>query len=219
MTTDTQLQKDVIDELKWQPRTRDAEIGVAARDGVITLTGPVASAIQKFEAARIAEGINGVRAVADEMQVTLPNSSVRTDADIAHSVLSALRWHIEVPDTGITVKVEDGWVTLHGDVEWQYQKSAAERTVRYLTGVKGVTDLLVVKQPAIAPSVIREQIASALKRSATVDAARVRVNSNAGGVVTLSGTVRSWTERADAERAAWATPGVSIVQDELAVGA
>lgn len=218
MKTDMQLQKDVIDELRWQPRTRDAEIAVAAKDGIVTLGGQAMSFIQKFEATRIAERVNGVRAVADEIHVKLPNSSVRTDADIAHSVVSALKWNIEVPDTRITVKVENGWVTLHGDVDWQFQKLAAERAVRYLTGVKGVNDLLVVKQPAVAPSVVQGQITSALKRSATVDAARVHVDSKTGGVVVLSGTVRSWTERADAERAAWATPGVSFVLDDLAVG-
>jgi osmotically-inducible protein OsmY len=218
MMTDMKLQKDVIDELKWQARTRDAEIGVAAKDGVITLTGPVTSYIQKFEAARIAERVNGVRAVADELQVKLPGTSVRTDADIAHNVVSAFKWNVEIPEARITVKVENGWVTLHGDVEWQFQKSAAERTVRYLTGVKGVNDLLLVKQPPVPLMVVQAQIANALKRSATVDSGRIHVNSKAGGVVVLTGTVRSWTERADAERAAWATPGVSIVQDELAVG-
>jgi len=156
--------------------------------------------------------------VADDLQVKLPNSSVRTDPDIAHNVVSAFKWNIEVPDERITVKVENGWVTLHGDVEWQFQKSAAEHTVRYLMGVRGVSNLLAVKQPSVAPAIVETQIANALKRSATVDAARVHVASKAGGVVVLKGTVRSWTERADAERAAWATPGVSIVQDELAIG-
>ena len=217
MKTDMQLQKDVIDELKWQPRTRDAEIGVAAKGGVITLTGPVSSYVQKFEAARIAERVNGVRSVADETQVKLPNSSVRNDADIAHSVVSAFRWNIDVPDTRVTSKVQDGWVTLHGEVDWQYQKSSAENTARYLTGVKGVNNLIVVRQATVAPEVVREQIAGALKRSATVDAARVNVESKPGGVVVLRGTVRSWTERNDAECAAWATPGVAVVEDELAV--
>lgn len=217
MKTDMQLQKDVIDELKWQPRTRTAEIGVAAKDGVITLSGPVTSYVQKFEAARIAERVNGVRSVADDMVVKLPSSSVRTDADIAHSVVSAFKWNIDIPDTKITSKVQDGWVTLHGEVDWQYQKSAAENTARYLTGVKGVNNLITVKQATVSPDVVRDQIAAALKRSATVDAARVTVESKAGGVVTLRGTVRSWTERTDAERAAWATPGVAVVEDELAV--
>jgi osmotically-inducible protein OsmY len=218
MKTDMQLQRDVIDELAWQPRTHNAEIGVAAKDAVVTLTGTVVSYVQKFEAARLAERVNGVRAVADDLQVKLPHTSVRTDPDIAHSIVSAFKWNIEVPDERITVKVENGWVTLHGDVEWQFQKAAAERTVRYLMGVRGVNNLLAVKQPAVPPAIVEAQIASALKRSATVDAARIHVATKSGGVVVLKGTVRSWTERADAERAAWATPGVSIVQDELAVG-
>jgi osmotically-inducible protein OsmY len=218
MKSDMQLQKDVIDELKWQPRTRDAEIGVAARNGVITLTGPVTSFVQKFEAARLAERVAGVRSVADETVVKLPGTSVRTDTDIAHSVVSAFKWNIDTPDTRITSKVQDGWVTLHGEVDWQYQKTAAETTTRYLTGVIGVNNLLVVKQPSVAPEVVKAQIAGALKRSATVDSQRVNVESKPGGVVILRGTVRSWTERGDAERAAWATPGVSMVEDELAVG-
>ena len=218
MRTDSQLQKDVIDELKWQPKTRDAEIGVAAKDGVVTLSGSVASYVQRFEAARLAERVNGVRAVADELQVKLPTTSVRTDTDIAHSAVTALKWNIEVPDTRITVRVQEGWITLHGDVDWRYQRTAAEETVQYLTGVKGVNNLITVKQPAVSPDVVRQQIADALKRSATVDAARVSVESKQNGTVVLRGTVRSWTERNDAERAAWATPGVAVVQDELAVG-
>ena len=218
MKTDMQLQKDVIDELKWQPKTRDAEIGVAAKDGVITLTGTATSYVQKFEAARLVERVSGVRAVADELEIKLPNTSVRSDTDIAHSAVTAMKWNIEVPDNRIITRVQDGWVTLHGDVDWQYQKKATEETVQYLTGVKGVNNLIVVKQPKVAPEVVKQQIADALKRSATVDAARVIVESRNNGTVVLRGTVRSWTERNDAERAAWATPGVAMVEDELAVG-
>jgi osmotically-inducible protein OsmY len=216
--TDIQLQKDVIDELKWQPKTRDAEIGVAAKDGVVTITGTVSSYVQKFEATRLVERVNGVRAVADDLQVKLPSTSVRSDTDIAHSAVTALKWNIEVPDTRITTRVQDGWITLHGDVDWRYQKTAVEATVQYLTGVKGVNNLIAVKQPAVSPDVVKQQIADALKRSATVDAARVIVESKKNGTVVLRGTVRSWTERNDAERAAWATPGVAMVEDELAVG-
>ncbi len=217
MKTDMQLQKDVIEELKWQPRTRDAEIGVAAKDGVITLTGPVSSYVQGFEAARIAERVSGVHSVADELKVKLPSTSVRSDGDIAHSLVSAFKWHIDLPDDKITSKVQDGWVTLHGEVDWQYQRSDAENTARYLTGVKGVNNRIAVRQQTVAPEVVKAQITGALKRSATVDAERVNVESKPGGVVVLRGTVRSWTERADAERAAWATPGVATVEDELAV--
>lgn len=218
MKTDMQLQKDVIDELKWHPRTRDAEIGVAAKAGVVTLSGPVVSYLQRFEAARLVEQVSGVRAIADEMQVRLPNSSVRSDTDIAHAAVTAFKWNIDVPTDRITAKVEDGWVTIHGNVDWQYEKDAAETAVRYLTGVKGVTNLVALKQPTVAPETVKREIEAALKRSATVDAARVLVESKAGGKVVLRGTLRSWTERSDAERAAWATPGVSMVDDELAVG-
>jgi osmotically-inducible protein OsmY len=218
MKTDMQLQKDVIDELKWQPRTRDAEIGVAAKGGVVTLSGDVTSYVQKFEAARLAEQVSGAQAIADELHVKLPNASVRSDTDIAHSAITAFKWNIEIPDDRLTLKVQDGWVTVHGNVDWQYQKSAAENAIRYLIGVKGVTNLAVVQQPQVAPEVVRQQIAAALKRSATVDSARVTVESKNGGTVVLRGTVRSWTEREDAERAAWATPGVARVDDELAVG-
>ena len=218
MKTDIQLQRDVMDELQWQPKTRDAEIGVSAKGGVVTLTGTVASYSQKLDAAQLAESVMGVRAVADDMVIRLPNSSVRTDTDIAHSVVNALRWNIEVPDEKITTKVHEGWVTLHGTAPWQFQRNAAASTVRYLTGVKGVSNLIVVQPRKVAPEVVKEQIASALKRSATVDAARVAVESMPNGTVVLRGTVRSWSERQDAELAAWATPGVALVKDEIAVG-
>jgi len=218
MKSDMQLQKDVIDELRWQPKTRDAEIGVSAKDGVVTLSGTVASYSQKLDAAQLAEQVMGVRAVADDIMIRLPNTSVRTDTDIAHSAINALRWNIEVPDDKITVKVQDGWITLHGTAKWQFQRNAAASTVRYLTGVQGVSNLITVQQPKVAPEVVKEQIASALMRSATVDAARVAVESKANGTVVLRGTVRSWAEREDAERAAWATPGVALVKDEILVG-
>ncbi len=218
MKTDAQLQKDVIDELKWQPRTHDLEIGVAARDGVVTLSGAVTNYVQKFEAARIAERVTGVKSVADDMTVRLPSSAVRSDPDIAHNIVSAFRWNIEVPDTRITSRVDDGWVTLHGDVDWQYQKATAETVVRFLTGVKGVTNMITVKQPVVAADLVKAQITGALKRSALVDSSRINVESGKDGLVTLRGTVRSWAERNDVARAAWATPGVAKVEDELLVG-
>ena len=217
MKSDLQLQQDVLAELKWQPKTREAEIGVAVRDGVITLTGMVASYAQKLDASRLTERVDGVRAVADEIMVRLPNSSARTDTDIAHAAATALRWNIEVPDDLITVKVQDGWITLHGTAEWQFERAAAAKAVRNLTGVKGVSNLIVVHQPRVAPEVVHRQIAEALKRSATVDAGRVAVESKPNGTVILRGTVRSWAEREDSERAAWATPGVTLVSDEIAV--
>ncbi len=216
MKTDIQLQRDVLDELKWQPTTQRAEIGVAARDGVVTLSGYVDSYAQKFEAERAAELVSGVQAVADEMKVRLPNSAMRSDTDIAHSALLALEWNVQVPDKNITVKVENGWITLQGEVDWQYQKAAAEGAVRYLLGVKGVYNGVLVRQPKVSASLVKEKIADALKRSALVDSGRVAVEALDGKVI-LRGTVRSWTERQDAERAAWASPGVSAVEDHLTV--
>jgi len=216
MKTDIQLQRDVLDELKWQPSTQRAEIGVAARDGVVTLSGFVDSYAQKFEAERAAELVSGVQAIADEMKVRLPNSAMRSDTDIAHSALLALEWNVQVPDKQITVKVENGWITLQGEVDWQYQKAAAEGAVRYLMGVKGVYNGILVHQPKVSASLVKEKIGDAFKRSALVDSGRVTVEALDGKVI-LRGTVRSWTERQDAERAAWAAPGVSAVEDHLTV--
>lgn len=217
MKTDTELQRDVEDELRWQPATRDAEIAVAARDGVISLDGYVSSYAQKLSAARAAEGVSGVRAVADELVVKLPNAATRTDTDIAHSAAKALQWNIEVPDTRIKVRVEHGWITLDGTVDWQFQRNAAEHTVRYLTGVKGLFNHIVVRQPTASANDVSGKIADALKRSAMVDASRVMVDAQDGKVV-LRGNLRSLAERQDAERAAWAAPGVSVVEDLITVG-
>ncbi len=216
MKTDMQLQRDVIEELAWQPNVREAEIGVAAKNGVVTLTGFVDSYAQKYAAVRAAEHVNGVRAVADDLSVKLPKSFVRSDTDIAHAAVSALKWDVEVPDARIQVLVDDGWVSLDGAVDWQFQRSAAEKAVRYLTGVKGVINRISVQQPKVSAYEVNQRIEEALKRSAAFDADRITIEARDGKVV-LRGTVRSWAEREDAERAAWAAPGVSEVEDEIAV--
>ena len=217
MKTDTQLQRDVLDELKWQPSIKGAEIGVAAKDGVVTLTGFVDSYTQKLAAERATENMSGVRAVAEDLKVKLPYSSQRTDTEIAHAALNALKWNIEVPDTRIKVRVEDGWITLEGDVDWQYQKSAAQDAVHYLIGVKGTRNNVVVRQPNASVNDVGRKILDAFKRSATIDAQKVSVEAQNGRVV-LTGTVRSWAERQDAENAAWAAPGVAMVEDRIIVG-
>lgn len=215
MKTDLQLHKDVIEELQWDPRVNDAEIGVSVKSGVVTLTGKVQTFAQKYAAERAVERVAGVRALAEELHVRPATQVKHDDTDIAHSAANALGWNIEVPPGKIAVKVEDGWITLTGGVNWNYQRLAAERAVRYLPGVQGLLNLVEVK-PAVSPFEVKSKIEDALKRNAELDAKRISVDT-ADGKVTLKGTVRSWTERMDAEHAAWAAPGVKEVDDHLLV--
>ena len=215
MRSDTDLQKDVIAELKWEPRLREDEIGVTVRDGVVTLTGFVPDYAQRRVAAKAAERVAGVRAVAQELMVKVPQPYQRSDTELAHQVVNALAWDIEVPDDKIKARVQDGWVTLEGDVDWQYQRSSAERALRYLTGVKGVNNFINLK-PHASPHDVAQHIKAALHRTAEADAKKIQVTA-ADGKVTLTGTVRSWPERAEIERAAWSASGVTSVDDRLAV--
>jgi osmotically-inducible protein OsmY len=213
--TDAQLQRDVCDELRWDPSVVSAEIGVASKDGVITLTGQVDSFAKKNAAVRAAERVGGVRAIAEDVTVVIPASLTRTDADLAHVVANSLRWDVQVPDEKIKARVDDGWVWLDGEVDWQFQSRAAERAVRNLTGIRGVSNMVRVKQHASAPDV-KHRIEDAIKRHAELDSQQIQVDAT-DGKVTLRGKVRSWTERQDAELAAWSAPGVSMVDDELVV--
>lgn len=215
MKSDTQLHKDVLAELMWEPTVFEKEIGVSVKDGVVTLTGYVQSYAQKRAAEKAVARVAGVRAVAEDIQVKLPTSRQRSDTEIAHAAINALKWDTEVPEELIKTKVENGWVTLEGAVQFFYQKSAAERCVRFLNGVKGVTNLISVK-PAGVVTKVTQNIEAALKRRAEIDAARIRVESM-DGKVTLMGSVHSWPELKEAENAAWATPGVWAVDDRLAV--
>ena len=217
MKSDSQLQRDVVDELRWDPQTSNTELGVAVKDGVVTLSGTVRSYGQKLAAEHAAERVAGVRAIAEDLIVKLDGFGTRTDTDIAHSVVNALRWDSRVPGEKITAKVENGWITLNGTTEWKFQSEAAERAVRYLLGVRGVSNLIQVRSAASSVTV-KSKIEAALKRSAELDAKRISVEAM-GSKVTLRGTVRSWTERRDAENAAWAAPGVTQVEDLIAVSA
>jgi osmotically-inducible protein OsmY len=215
--TDNLLQREVLDELKWEPSLNAAEIGVAVKDAVVTLSGYVDSYAQKLAAEKAAKKVRGVRGVAEEIQVKIPTVTKRTDADIARAALNTLQWHVQVPEERIKVKVENGWVTLDGEVDWAFQKEAAMNCVRNLTGVSGVTNMLTVR-PKVKIQEIKAKIGEAFKRSAELDANRIFVEAT-DGKVTLTGKVHSWAEKDEAARIAWAAPGVSTVQNYIAVSA
>jgi osmotically-inducible protein OsmY len=215
--TDKEIQQAVLRELEWEPQVRSTEIGVAVKDGIVTLTGYVDSYVKKYNAERAAKRVAGVKAVVNDLEVHLPVSSERTDEDIARAAVRALENRITVPRDRIKITVREGWITLEGEVDWQYQKESAESAVRYLSGVKGVSNLIAVK-PRISPSPaeVRSQIEAALRRSAELDAERITVETQ-GSKVILRGRVRSWAERDEAERAAWRAPGVTLVENLITV--
>lgn len=213
--TDRELQRHVEDALGWEPSFDAADIGVSVDNGVVTLRGDIASYTARAAAERVALAVYGVKAVANDLNVRLPGDYERTDSDIAQAAVNALQWNNVVPANKIAVAVSNGWITLKGNLDWQYQKDAAARAVRDLRGVRGVNNYIAL-QPQVKSADIREKIEAAFKRSAEIDARRIAVTAQEGKVI-LTGNVRSWAERREAERAAWAAPGVNQVDDRLSV--
>jgi osmotically-inducible protein OsmY len=213
MKTDTQLQSDVIAELSWEPSINAQDIGVEVKDGIVTLAGHIGTYAEKIGAERATMRVSGVKALAIEMDVKLAGSSKRNDVDIARSVDNVLQWTTYLPKDTVKIKVESGFVTLSGEVAWEFQRKAAINAVQFLMGVKGVNDQLVIK-PQLSAPVVKADIEAALKRRARKDANEISVSVH-GTDVTLSGKVHSWSERELAANTAWGSPGVRSVVDNI----
>jgi osmotically-inducible protein OsmY len=215
MKTDSEIERDVKAELGWNPDLKSTDIAISVKDGVVTLAGFVPRYIDKYEAEKAAKRVAGVLAVANDIEIRLPAVDERPDPEIAREVVTALKNQLPFSHERIKAVVRNGWVTLEGDVEWQYQRLTAERAVRPLKGVKGIINDIKTK-PRVEPSDIKQKIQEAFRRSAEVDANQITVETS-GGEVILKGKVRSWIERDEAERVAWRAPGVTKVDDRIVV--
>ena len=215
MKSDHEIELDVKDELQWDPNLDATDIAVSVKKGVVTLAGFVRNYADKYEAESAAKRVAGVLGIANDIEVRIPSVDERPDPEIARDAVAAIKNQLPISSEHIKVIVKDGWVTLEGRVEWQYQRNTAETAVRRIKGVRSVSNLIQLK-PRAQPSEIKRKIQDAFKRSAEVDANRITVEAN-GGEVVLKGTVRSWVEREEAERVAWAAPGVTKVEDRIVV--
>ncbi len=215
MKSNQELQTDVQNAIEWEPLLNAAEIGVTAKDGIVSLTGVVDSYAKKMEAENAAKKVIGVKALVEQIEVKFSNSWTKTNAEIANEVLLALKSNWLVPKDKVTVKVEDAWVTLEGELPWNYQKEAAKTAINYLTGVKGVSNNIKIKSES-HDAIEKKDVEAAIGRSWSIDDSDINV-SVSGTTVTLSGTVNSWYQKEEAGRIAWNTPGIWHVKNELAV--
>lgn len=214
---DKQLRQLVLDELEYEPSLDAADIGVAAEDGVITLSGYVTDYAQKVATERAAWRVKGVKGIAQKIEVRLPGDKRQHDDEIAQRILDIVAWNTVIPKDSVRVRVSDGWVTLSGQVDWYYQRNAAEAAVRRLGGVKGVINEIQLK-PTVQKGDVKRRIQNALQRHAEVEAGNIRVDIVDAGTVRLEGRVDNWGERSAVERAVWSAPGVRKVEDHLAIG-